>query len=338
MNIFLVPYNWTRHVVLAIACGVGGFMAWWGFLHARVWLGPTLYDWGMLWSRGIEGPLFLGVVASTIAFVSIFAEHSLRRTGLIPRLLYSVIAGAIAFLGTGLGYGVIHGLEVLLAPEAMKEIVGDPSLTSHRHRLWQWLAAGFATGVATLAVRRGQGFFSHLGAGIVASGAAAALWQYLGYHILSDLYLASALAAFLWGALFGLLAWGIPKELYAGWIRVLSPYRYGYRVPVDKVEGGASERFVGHFPRGLDLFMPVEQGVAELHTSFVVDDEQRYTVRGLSVQPTFVKRMLEQVDIRYDSTRPAPLETDLQSEDRIVMSDGNQETEIEFLLLPREEQ
>ena len=76
--------------------------------------------------------------------------------------------------------------------------------------------------------------------------------------------------------------------------------------------------------------------MAELHASFVVDDAQNYAVRGLSVQPTVVKRFLERIDLRYDPRRPAPLETDLKMEDRILIG-PNQETVVEFLMLPKEE-
>ncbi|MBW1878092.1 MAG: hypothetical protein JRI25_17630 [Deltaproteobacteria bacterium] len=337
MNIYLVPYNWTRHVVVSIAVGGAAFMAWLLFLHARVWLGPTLFDWGLLWRPGAEGPLLLGFVAATIAFTSIYTEHSLRRTGLIVRAIAAGIALGVAFVFTEIGYAVFFIIEGFLASEEMKEVVADPSLASHRHHLWMWLAAGFGSGLGPLVARKGKGIFSHIIGGVVAAGFGAAIWQYLGYNMFGDLYLAMGIGVFVWGLLHGALVWGIPNELYAGWVRVLSNYRHGYRIPIDKVEGGLSERFIGHFPRGLDLFLPVEQGVAELHTSFVVDDKHNYALRGLSQQPTGVKRFLERIDLRYDPTRPAPLEIELNSEDRIVMGDNANETEVEFILLPKEE-
>jgi hypothetical protein len=69
----------------------------------------------------------------------------------------------------------------------------------------------------------------------------------------------------------------------------------------------------------------------------VVSSDQAYSVRGLSVQPTVVKRFLEKIDLRYDVRRPAPLETGLKMEDRVLMG-PNSETQLEFLLLPKEEQ
>lgn len=337
MNIYLVPYNWTRHVVVALAAAAGALLLWWAFLHLRIWAGPTLFKWGILYSRGAEGPLFLGMASATIAFMSVLVEHSLRRTVLYLRVGFALVAGIVALLWTAITYGMLWFLIGLFASDAMAAIVTDPALASHRHHLWMWLAAGLGSGLGPLIVRRGRGWFSHLAGGFVAAGAGAALWQYLGYHIFQDLYLASCLSVLLWGFLHGLLCWGVPDELYAGWVRVLTPYRYGYRIPVDRVDGNPSERFIGHFPRGLDLFLPVEQGVAELHASFVRTAAASYTVRGLSQQPTLVKRPLERVDIRYDPSRPAPLETELRSEDVVVMSDGKNEALVEFVMLPKEE-
>lgn len=336
MNIFLVPYNWTRHVAVALTVGGATLLAWWVFLHVRVWLGPTLFEWGLLWSEGMEGALFLAVISATIASASVFAEQGLRRASVLKRLGLPVAAGGIAFLLTLIGYGILAVLVSLLARQEMKEIVSDPALASHRHHLWMWLSAGLASGIGPLIVRR-RDVFTHLVGALVAGGSGAALWQYLGYHALGDLYLAAGLGTLLWGVLHGLLVWAIPSELYAGWIRVLSPYRYGYRIPVDRVDASPAERFIGHFPRGLDLFLPVGDGIAELHTSFVVDGAHRYTIRGLSQQPTTVRRFLERIDLRYDPSRPAPLETELHMEDRILMGDGQQESEVEFLLLPKEE-
>lgn len=337
MNIYLVPYNWTRMVVCTVAVGGNALVAWLVFLHLRIWAGPTLFEWGLLWSRGLEGPLLLAFIACGISAASVYTEHALRRTALPTRVIMTGIAVGVTLVFTLIGYGFFQLMITLFAAKEMKDIVADPSLTSHRHHLMMWVSAGFATGLGPLAARRFQGFFNHIGGALAAAAAGAAVWQYLGYHMLGDLYLAAGLGAFTWGALHGLLVWGVPDELYAGWVRVISPYRYGYRIPVDRVEGGPSERFIGHFPRGLDLFLPVDQGVAELHTSFVVDQEQTYAVRGLSVQPTTVRRFLERIDLRYDRTRPAPLETELRSEDIVSMGDGATETFVEFVLLPKEE-
>ena len=74
-----------------------------------------------------------------------------------------------------------------------------------------------------------------------------------------------------------------------------------------------------------------------MSTARAVDRRQRYWLRGLSLQPTLLRRFLERIDLRYDRTRPAPLETRLTSGDRIEIGDGARNAEIEFLMLPREE-
>jgi hypothetical protein len=151
-----------------------------------------------------------------------------------------------------------------------------------------------------------------------------------GYH----LYWAGAASSLFFGFIFGFCTWAIPDSLYAGWLRVLSHNRFGHRVPIDAKQGGAKERFVGHYPNGLDLFLPYEDGVMELHVSVFVDSNQNYFIRGLSQQNTGVKRFLERFQLDYNELQPAPYETKVSSGDRIRIGDG---TEIEFIMLPREE-
>lgn len=337
MNIFLVPYTWVRHVAVGLVVGGASLLAWWFVLHLVAWVGPVLWEYGLFWGVSGDGLVYLSVVSGSIAFTSMFAEHSLRRSPLWQRLAYGAVAGGIALIFTAITFLIIGLIVQLTAREAYATVVRDPSLTSLRHHLCQWLSAGVGSGLGPAVARRGRGIVTHLLGGLGAAGAGGAVWHYFGYNLVGDLYLGAALGAFTWGTLHGLLVWGIPAELYAGWVRVLSAYRYGYRIPVDHIDGSPSERFVGHFPRGLDLFLPVEEGVAELHTSFVVDRDHHYAIRGLSVSPTLIKRFLERVDLRWDPKRPAPLETSLNMEDRILLSDGRVETEVEFIMLPKEE-
>jgi hypothetical protein len=74
----------------------------------------------------------------------------------------------------------------------------------------------------------------------------------------------------------------------------------------------------------------------EMHLSVAVDEKQRYSARGLSLQPTRVQRFLERINLQYDPRRPAPLQTRLSSGDRIELGDSG--TELEFVMLPKEEQ
>ena len=73
----------------------------------------------------------------------------------------------------------------------------------------------------------------------------------------------------------------------------------------------------------------------EMHLSVAVDEKQRYSARGLSLQPTRVKRFLERINLSYDARRPTPLQTRLSSGDRIELGDDG--TEVEFIMLPKEE-
>jgi hypothetical protein len=367
MNIYLIPYTWIRHISVALVLGGAALLTWWVTLVVVV-RGGGIVPAGMLWWQSIDGLFYLGNIAAVVSFMSLFMEGALQRRPLFWRFFFAVVAGVFAWFLTALSYSIISGIYSGMGPES---VLGDSSLVSLRWRLPMWWFAGLACGFAAFSARRAQGllarfgyglddygiegeakpvvplgwkvFFGqlayHLFGGMLASGFGASAWHFCGMYdwFQGDLYLGSALGAFIWGITFGLFVWTIPRSLYAGWIRVLSAERYGLRVPIDRPDGVASERFVGHFPRGLDLYLPGECGVAELHTSFVVDTDQRYSVRGLSQQPTLVKRFLEAIDLSYAPSRPAPLETVLSMEDRIFMGNGEQESVVEFLMLPKEE-
>jgi hypothetical protein len=211
-------------------------------------------------------------------------------------------------------------------------------LVTIRYRLGAFVLVGLATAMGPLSARRGKGAIQHLGAGLAAGLGAAAVWGLLHMFQVRHLYLAGVGLVGAWGFIFGALAWAVPDSLYAGWIRVLSPHDFARRVPVDGQDGEPRERFVGHWPIGLDMYQPLDGGVYEMHISVAVDRNQRYKARGLSLAATGVKRFLEKVDLRYDARRPAPLETRLSSGDRIYMGEGDQHTIVEFVMLPREEQ
>ena len=225
----------------------------------------------------------------------------------------------------------------IVLPDAFEDDLADPTFVSLRMRVGAFFMAGFCTGAGPLVVRKGAGPFDHILAGMAAGLAGGAVWHLCNFTLYFDLYLSGALCALTWGGVFGLLSWGIPDELYNGWLRVLSPHRFSLRIPVDALDRAPKERFVGHFPRGLDLWLANENGCAELHVSVAVDDKQVYRVRGLSLQPTRVRRFLERIDLRYDPRRPAPLETRLSSGDRIEVGEGQTSSTFEFIMLPREE-
>jgi hypothetical protein len=376
VNIYLVPYTWVRHVVVSLTVGAAALVCWWVALCYVVLGSPIAYSMGMLWWQSADAAIYLGSLSFGVAFTSVLCEGTLKRRPMLWRMIYSFVAGFIAIGGTVSFNGLYLLIAPMLTfDEGMAEIVGDPSLVSLRYRMFLWMNMGFWTGFGAFFARRGQGLLERYGWGLdklegmdefvsetpvqplpswgeffgdlayhllgsaTACLAAMAVWHSLGYYTWSpgNLYYATAGASLVFGVFFGLLVWPIPDSLYAGWVRVLTAERYGTRIPIDRPAGGPSERFIGHFPRGLDLYLPAEAGVAEVHASFVTDGESHYTVRGLSIQPTIVKRLLEQVDLRYDPHRPAPLQTTLNHGDRVILTDGTNETIVEFIMLPKEE-
>lgn len=332
MNIFLLPYTWARHFAMALWCGAAGLFAWWLALSWVVLVGPA-------WPPERDGPILMCTVAVMVAGASLLGEGNLDRLPMWKRLSRTLLGMAITGGLTFLWYWGWHAIaiKVLFFGDLAKD-AEDASLVSLRYRLGAFVMGGFATALGPMIVRKAEGWLVHLMAGIASGLAAAAAWYAMNQAFQRDLYLAGLAMGLAWGATFGLLAWPIPDRLYAGWIRVLTGGRAGRRIPIDAKDGSPRERFVGHFPRGLDLFLPLDEGVLELHLSVTVDGENRYRARGLTLQPTLVRRFLERVDLRYDPRRPAPLETRLSSGDRMILGQGDQSAEVEFIMLPKEEQ
>lgn len=351
MNIVLVPYTFARHLTVSLATGSAAVAAWWMMLFFTVQVRPII---GFGFQHWFEGAFLLAFVASAIAATSILSEMSLRRMTWGYRVGMPMLSAFIAFLFTLFSYGLMSLIVRLFTPASVSMLLDDPSFASFRFKFLQWAFAGVASGVAPFLVRvvlwrKWLIGFDHFVAGLASGAVGGAVWHifsYLGVQapggaenqwlIAPDMYHAAVLGFFTWGAMHGLLAWGVPEELYAGWFRVLKGPRGGHRIPIDRLNAAPVERFVGHFPRGLDLHAPAESGVAELHVSFVTDGNGHYAVRGLSQAPTKVSRMLERVDLHYDARKPAPLETELSSEDTLALG-PNGETVLEFIKLPKEE-
>lgn len=334
MNIFLIPYTWMRHFSVAFVCAGATLLAWWLVLAFAV-LFPF---WTVAW----DGPIYIASLCAAVGGASTLAEASLRRAPLWKRVLMAGGSATISGLLALAGYWMwTAGIGRFFYDDAGAADLAEPTLVSLEYRIVPFVLAGMQAGIGPLVFRKGRGFFAHIGAGIAAGLVAASAWHTLGYPQFafgySDLYVASAMGAVTFGGTFGLLAWGIPDTLYAGWLRVVSETRHGRRIPVDGLDGGPRERFLGHFPRGLDLFLPAEDGVMELHISVMVNRKQEYRARGLTQKPTLVRRFLERIDLRYDPRRPAPLETKLSSGDRILLGPASDPTVVEFLMLPREE-
>ncbi len=329
MNIFLIPFTPLRHTAVAAACAGFCLIGWWLFLTV-CWMGAP-------WAQRWDGAVYLGAVAGCAGGGSLLAEGALRRWPLWKRGGLSALAMVLSLLFTIANYWMWTGL---LGPLIFGPELADPSLVSLRHRVFAWMAAGLGAGTGAMLARKFKGGFSHLAGGLLSGLIGGLVWYVVGYSaypFAKDLFWAGALGAVAFGVAFGLFAWGVPDELYAGWLRVLTETRHGRRIPIDAPDGLPRERFVGHFPRGLDLFLPADDGVLELHISVLVNRSGEFRARGLSLQRTVVRRFLERIDLSYDKRRPAPLDTRLSSGDRIVLGMPGQEAVVEFLMLPREE-
>jgi hypothetical protein len=336
MNIFLIPYTWIRHLQGAIWCAFFSLIFWWAHITWIAWIGS-------FWNSSWDGIYFFGGLAGTVSGGSIFIEASLHRWTIRKRITKIIFASAIAF---GL-YFVLGPLlswlsSLFVSSKEGIENAANHYLVSLQYTIDSFIACGISTSLAVFFMRADKNkmmFFNHITAGIHAAMFSALFWT--AFHSFLErldfsyhLYWSGFSACIMFGFFFGLGSWSIPNSLYAGWIRVLSRYRFGHRVPIDGGDGLPKERFVGHYPNGLDLFLPVEQGVQELHLSVFLNDSGEYLLRGLGQQKSQVKRSLEWVQLHYDPRLPAPYESNLSSGDRIQIGT---DAEIEFIILPREE-
>jgi hypothetical protein len=303
---------------------------------------------GPFWSPDFDGFFWLCPLVLASSGGSIFLEGSLRRAPLrwrILKFLTSVGSAFALFYFLFLIYDATIGPIFYMIFDIVKEEsnnidLTDPHKIVFQHQLGLFLVAGFCTTFGTLIVRKWKGMFhvgNHIIGGLLAGLSAGTVWMFFlnfspstGVH----LYLSGAFSSLTFGFVFGLSAWTIPDELYAGWLRVMSPSRFAHRVPIDATEGGTKERFVGSYANGLDLYLPQGEGVMELHVSAYVEEGQNYIIRGLSQQSTVIKRSMETVQLHYNPQSPQPSETQLYSEDLIYMGSGGV---LEFIMLPREE-
>lgn len=352
MTIHLVPFTWARHIVPALHVGGAALIGWWFGLvtvlravQAQGQAGATIG-----WSQQAEGLWVLTWAACFTAVARMAVAGALE--GRRSRSAI-VVAGGVSWVAAFAGLGMWSWLGGLVQPELAS---ASPAL---RLRWSAWVWAGEASVIGPLAVLQGRRVVAwarrrfkltmlkevpappHRGRdelclhalGGLASGAAGGVVWYLAGALTGDLFLATAAGCFTLGALCGALTWAVPEQRYGGWIRVLRGARPGWRIPVRMGEVALSERFVGHFPSGMDLHLPAHDGVAELHVSVVALPDGSFAVRGLSQSRVELRRDLEWFDLSWDPNLPAPLQAELRAEDRIAVGQG---VELEFLRLPVE--
>jgi hypothetical protein len=350
----VVPFTLLRHLVPPLIGGACGLVAWWVVIVLTGWRRSNALAAGAAepMRAEVEGVLLLAVLAGAVAVGQILLEGRFERTGRRRRYGAALFAGFVATSCTATSARV----HLALSESTLRADTATYSLAWH---VLPWMLAGGCAGLALVLVREGRylvewaqrrwelrvfappppndlghGVTSalHLLGGPLAGLAGALVWYSVGVWR-GGHFFASAAGCWTVGVVLGALVWAVPDRLYRGWVRVLVGSRPGWRVPVDHAQAGLRERFVGHFPVGMDLHLPDSDGVAELHVSVVARAPGRWASRGLTRAGVKVRRPLEWMELTYDPTLPAPLEAPLLTGDRIELGPS---AELEFVVLPRE--
>ena len=166
MNIFLVPYTWTRHFAVPIVTAGAALFAWWLMMVFSVGLSYPLWErgYGAL-SPMLEGALLFGAVAFAVGFTDVLAEGALRRVAIIWQVFFALVSGAVSGMGAIVAYALYYGavlgmiramlLDWYDLSEGWEHLV-DPAFISLRVRIVPWMLAGLACGMGPLVVRRGH--------------------------------------------------------------------------------------------------------------------------------------------------------------------------------------
>jgi hypothetical protein len=336
----LPPVPWARHLWLSAATGGAAALGWWVALYIVQTLAVPSF-----W----VGPLWLALVVGSSVGAALIADAVGTGREPVRAALWVALCGPAAAGTVAVGTAVSVALVDLVARGT---VLDQDGLVSLRGQLLAFVTAGSAAGcwlgAGRLLPRLARRWWpdlevaddapwpirlaEHVAAGAVAGGAWAAVWFAFGVYggLGGDLFAGAALGSTIFGLLLGLLAGNAPRRAWAPWLRVRRGARAGTRVPLVDEAGRPLERFVGHFPRGLDLFLPFETGAAEVHVSVTVDALGDVVVRGHSVAPTVLKRFLETVDLAYDPRAPAPVEAVIAPGEIVRVGD----VELEVLYLP----
>lgn len=356
----LIPYTLFRRFVPGLLGGAACLIGWWLSLQLLSLHHLWRKDWRVtpLWSPETEGAFVLGMIAAFATLAQLLVQGRFERTPLRRRIVVAWWGAMWALGGTMLfsaGYHALFSWRTAF-PDWPRMPEGTLAI---RWRMWPWVFAGGWTMFSLLWVRLARWFFNliqqrwnfslidppppprespaltitiHLLAGPAAGALAAVVWYTMGQW-LDDLYLPTVAGAWVFGFATMTFGWAIPEDLFQGWIVVRNGARPGWRVPLDAGTPELAERFVGSFPAGLDLHLPASDGVDLLHLSVLAPGPGEWAARGLSQRTVRVVRPFERIDLAFDPSLPAPLETPLRHEDRVRLGHT---TELELVVVPSE--
>ncbi|HMV65967.1 MAG TPA: hypothetical protein PKA64_03875 [Myxococcota bacterium] len=353
----LIPYTLFRRLVPGLLGGAASLIGWWFAIlvisryEAWYFVSDAPGKESPLWSPEAEGAFLIAMIASSATWAQVMMEGRFERDPLWRR----VIGAGWAAFWTAFGTIVMS-----MAYHAFAAWLGRPTATmALRWRMWPWMFAGVSAMGALMGNRLGRWAFNliqrrfkfqiiappppsrepraltafvHLLAGPATGGLAAVTWYALGPWF-KEQYHPMMVAAWVFGFSSATFGWAIPEHLFRGWVVVRYGARPGWRVPVDPHTPELAERFIGSFPVGLDLHLPASDEVDLLHLSVLATDDGEWAARGLSQRTVRVIRPLERIDLAFDPSLPAPLETPLRHEDRVRLG---RRTELEFVVLPTE--
>lgn len=348
----LIPYTWLRHVVPALVAATAAALAWWVSVLVLELLRQAAFTRGVGWmAPRTEGLVWLSLTSGAVAAAQVGLEGRIEGTWR-------------SLVGVGMAVAAVAAASLTSVGMALHDLIAQawgmsPASLALRWALVPWLLAGLGAALGPWMVRGGRRLLAwlerrwdlavlpappappgswwaealvHALSGLAGGCAGALVWYALG-HGQGDLFLAAVLGSSVMGAVVGGLAWGIPDRTFQGWVHVLVGARPGWRIPVDAAQVTLSERFVGHFPAGMDLHLPPGDGVDELHLSVIARGEGSWAARGLSRDKVRVMRPLAWVDLSYDPELPAPLETPLHAGDRVALGP---EAVVELVVMARE--
>ena len=137
MNIYLIPYYFTRYVVVGLYTGGAALMTWWLTLFVIVVVGPVAWDWGVWWSQSAEAVAMLANLSAVLALCSMWGEGELRRRKLPLRIATSVFATGSVWASVAASQGDETALR---NRERIARLINDHQLETARTLAAEWIA------------------------------------------------------------------------------------------------------------------------------------------------------------------------------------------------------